>query len=460
MAAQLESKEADLAPNRPLKSILGTWDTTIAKCLLCIGGIWLLYATSRTVGSVLVLVAIALLSYGAARLLANGPPRSIHKVFGRCAVPVGLVLVVLLNLFGVIGTLTGAQETIAFSSPLLVAFPFYILSASAFLTDISIRRLAMPKLLDYFTYLVLPFKLLAGPLDTPDLLAQIKKVSLPRSWLHVAAGWPWLTLGLFMKYVIANRLNPGATLGWTDPLSALYTAVVFELKFYFDFAGYSFMGYGGALACGLRITRNFAHPFFAGNVVLFWRRWHVSLGRYLTRYLLEPNVMMFKSKLVRMIFTSSIFLASAMWHGGTGNYLLWGLFHGIVYFSWTRWMKKKNIPVALGIVSMLAFFVLGRFLAIDANFDRLLLKIVNLFDPHAWMQSGSLIASQVVPAIQREWAGLSFAAAFLAFEGWSLRQYGVSRPYHAFRRPIMSFVLFLAFLLVGTDQGVLLYARI
>src|SRR5205085_11784991 len=148
--------------------------------------------------------------------------------------------------------------------------------------------------------------------------------------------------------------------------------------------------------CGLRITRNFNSPFFAGNVVLFWRRWHVSMGRYLTRYLLEPNVMWFKGKLARMVFTSSIFLASAMWHGGTGNYLLWGLFHGAVYFSYTRWMKKKHVPAVLGIAAMVSFFVLGRFLAIDADFDRLLLKLCNLITPGAWMDSANLFRAQVV----------------------------------------------------------------
>ena len=460
MAARLESEDEDLAPGRPLKSVLGAWEGVAAKCALGVGGLLLLYATSHTLGSVLLLIAIALASYGTARILSAVRPGRIHKVCGRIAVPLGLLAVVLLNVFGVIGTLTGAQETVAFSSPLMVAFPFYILSAAAFVTDVAIRRQAIPKFLDYFTYIVLPFKLLAGPLETPDLLAQIRKLALPRSWLHVASAWPWLALGLFMKFVIANRLNPGATLLWTDPVSALYTAAVFELKFYFDFAGYSFIGYGMALMCGLRINRNFAHPFFAGNVVLFWRRWHMSLGRYLTRYLLEPNVTWFKGKLARMVFTSSIFLSSAMWHGGTGNYLLWGIFHGVVYFSYTRWMKKRNVPALVGVASMIAFFVLGRFLAIDADFDRLLLKIGNLFNPYAWLQSASLVQPQVVATLLREWPGVAAAAAFLAFEGWSVRRFGAARPYHAFRKPRAAFALFLAFLFVGTDQGTLLYARL
>jgi D-alanyl-lipoteichoic acid acyltransferase DltB (MBOAT superfamily) len=459
MAAQLGSEEEELVGPRR-RAIAGTWEGPIAKALLCLGGFWLLYSTSRTIGSILVLLAVSILSYGAAKLLAYGHASTLHRTFGRLVVPAGLLLVVLLNLFGIIGTLTGSQETVAFSSPLLVAFPFYILSASGFLADISTRRMALPRFLDFFTYMVLPFKLLAGPLETPDLLVQIKALALPKSWLHLGAAWPWLTLGLFMKFVIANRLNPGSTLMWIDPIGALFTAAVFELKFYFDFAGYSFMGYGAALACGLRINRNFASPFFAGNVVLFWRRWHISLGRYLTRYLLEPNVMWFKGRLARMIFTSSIFLASAMWHGGTGNYVLWGLFHGVVYFSFTRWLKKMTVPTIIGIASMLCFFVLGRFLAIDADFDRLLTKIGNLFNPMAWMNSFHFFDSQNLLIIGQQLPVLAVAVAFLCLEGWSLRRYGAFRPYHAFRKPVMSFALFFAFLIGGTDQGVLLYGRI
>lgn len=451
------SPDVVLSPGRVFRQ---RWESVLAKTLLSLGGLWLLYSMSHAKGSIVVVAFVVLASYAIATLLARGPSTWMHKATARCAVPAGLLLVVLFNMFGIIGTLTGARENIAFASPLLIAFPFYILSVAAFITDISTRRLAMPRFLDYFTYIVLPFKLLAGPLEPPELLAKVRTVLLPRSWLHLAAAWPWVTLGLFMKFVIANRLNPGATLGWTDPLSALYTASVFELKFYFDFAGYTFMGYGAALACGLRINRNFAHPFFAPNVVLFWRRWHMSLGRFLTRYLLEPNVMAFGSKLARMVFTSSIFLASAMWHGGTGNYLLWGLFHGIVYFSWTRWMKKRNVPTALGIAAMITFFIMGRFLAIDANFDRLTVKLMNLFSVDAWSHSMGVVGSHMSWALGRDGKGVLAAALFLAFEGWTLHKYGVARAYHAFRRPTVAFALFVGFLIFARDQGTLLYGRI
>ena len=110
------------------------------------------------------------------------------------------------------------------------------------------------------------------------------------SLVRVTAAWPWLALGTVMKFVIGNRLTPAVTLGDTHPTVALLTAAIFELKFYFDFAGYSFIGYGGALLFGFRISRNFTHPFLASNVVLFWRRWHMSLGRFLARYLLMTLV--------------------------------------------------------------------------------------------------------------------------------------------------------------------------
>lgn len=147
-----------------------------------------------------------------------------------------------------------------------------------------------PGALDFFTYVALPFKLLAGPLEPPSFIRQLQQWQPRFSLVRVTAAWPWLALGTVMKFVIGNRLTPAVTLGDTHPTVALLTAAIFELKFCFDFAGYSFIGYGGALLFGFRISRNFTHPFLASNVVLFWRRWHMSLGRFLARYLLMTLV--------------------------------------------------------------------------------------------------------------------------------------------------------------------------
>jgi D-alanyl-lipoteichoic acid acyltransferase DltB (MBOAT superfamily) len=441
-------------------NIFSKYRSTFLKLLLCLAGFFLLGSISGSIYTVAAFGVCAILSYSLAYFLDSKSEFKYSKVIGRITVPLALLSIVLLNMTGLIGTLTGSVDGTEQSYSLLLAAPFYFLSAAAFIADVALRKLPLPSFLDYLTYLSLPFKLLAGPLELPRLLVQIKNWSPRFTWWRFSAAWPWVALGAFMKFVIANRLSPSANIALTSPVPALITASVFELKFYFDFAGYSFMGYGGALACGLRINQNFAHPFFAPNVVMFWRRWHMSLGRFLSRYILEPNLSLFSGRKTKTIFASCIFLVSALWHGGTGNYILWGLFHGSCYFIYVQYLKRKNIYPWAALMAMLSFFVMGRFLAIDSDAMRLMKKIIAIiclpFEGGGAMQ---YISSEYYFSIS-EIKGLVVAAGFLMLEAISLKKYSINRAYHLFRKPIPALVVLLMFLIFGLNSGLLLYARI
>ena len=373
--------------------------------------------------------------------------------------PVAFIVIVLLNALGLINTLTGSAEIgVSFNASFL-ALPFYILSAAAVVSDVSGGRIKSPSFLNLLVYISLPFKLLAGPLDSPRLLKDIEALKFKFSLTRLTASYPWIVLGAFMKYVIANRLEPAANIEWTAPVFNILTSALFELKFYFDFAGYSFMGYGGALLFGLHISRNFEHPFFAPNVVMFWRRWHMSLGRFLSRYIFEPNVKYFRKHSTRTIFVGSIFLVSAMWHGGTVNYLFWGLFHSVCYIVFIIYFKREKIFRPLGIIFMILFFIFGRMLAIDSNTGRLDEKILLMVQCFSMRSCGGTAPPASLLNIS-EAKSLVFAGIFLFLEWVSLRIYGLNRPYHLFRRPIAVFIITVLVVLYGTNNGSLLYARI
>jgi D-alanyl-lipoteichoic acid acyltransferase DltB (MBOAT superfamily) len=423
--------------------------------------VWLLSSTSGGLGSAALLIAVTGLSLLTARLLDRQSSQRLRLVVARTAVPLAFAALVALNVSGLVGTLTGSNfSQLDGLRGAFIAMPFYLLSAAAFITDLALRRVAVPKALDFAVYMMLPFKLLAGPLETPWLLSQISElnVRLRTSRLLVAA--PWIALGAFMKCVIANRLDPSRNLVHVEAIESLVTAAVFELKFYFDFAGYSFMAYGACLALGLRISQNFNHPFLAPNVVLFWRSWHISLGRFLTRYVLEPNLSLFNGRQQKMVFASGIFLVSAMWHGGTLNYLAWGLFHGACYFTYVAWMKRRGTPRWLGVMAMLAFFVFGRMLAIDADINRLLSRIANVFNPWSYRDLASVVDRLTSVITASEARALMLAAAFLACEVISHRLYPTRRGYHLLRRPLFAAALWVIFVLFGVSNGGLLYARI
>ena len=89
-----------------------------------------------------------------------------------------------------------------------------------------------------------------------------------------------------MKFCIGSRLTPSNLLEYDDPVGSFICAFIFELKFYFDFAGYSFLVFGLAKLFNINLTLNFNHPFTANNVVEFWHKWHISLGKFLQRYIL------------------------------------------------------------------------------------------------------------------------------------------------------------------------------
>jgi alginate O-acetyltransferase complex protein AlgI len=436
------------------------WRADLVKALLCLAGVMLLRSTSRGFDAVIVMAMVSALAYGLGARLCARPAGALHRWVGRLAVPSAFALLVLFNVLGFVGTLTGSGSSVEAGASAWIAMPFYLLSAAAFLVDMANRRASLPRVLDFLTYMFLPFKLLAGPLETPRLLEQIGRY-VPRFRLtRLLAAWPWLALGGFMKYVIANRLDPARHLVLTDPVSSFATAAIFELKFYFDFAGYSFLAYGGALAVGLRISHNFNHPFLAPNVVLFWRSWHMSLGRFLTRYVLEPNLSLWKGRTRKLLFASAIFLVSAMWHGGTINYLLWGLFHGVVYFGYGHWMKRRSVNSGIGLLAMLLFFVFGRLLAIDADGGRLLLRLARFFDPTAYALPVGGTDAMTPFLSPSEAQALILASAFIALEIVSSRMYPSRNGYHLMRRPLVALAFTLLFLVFGRDAGTLLYARI
>jgi hypothetical protein len=151
-----------------------------------------------------------------------------------------------------------------------------------------------------------------------------------------------------------------------------------------------------------------------------------------------------------------------MWHGGTLNYLLWGLFHGIVYYGYITFFKKRDVPALIGFVAMILFFVLGRMLAIDSDIARLLLRLQNMFDPTYYYRNGlfssvdfSLNFSQFTSNMR----AIEMALAFIAIEYYQSRVLN-NNNYHIFRRPLSVAILFIIFLIFSVPSGGLLYARI
>ncbi len=433
------------------------------KIILIILGLLLLVLASKSIICIYIITFTTILTFFLADQKCKIKDDYKKKQIERFAVPVAFLLLVLLNIFGLIKTLTGTIDNKESITLLFVGVTFYVLSAGAYISDIKdsyTKDNFVDEFIDLFLYLILPFKLLAGPLENPQIIKQFNRISYKfKSTANSLYSFSWISLGLFMKFCIASRLTPSELLHFTDPLGSFICALIFELKFYFDFAGYSFIAFGFAKLINIRLTLNFNHSFTSNNVVEFWHKWHITLGKFLQKYILYKNLYLFNSRISKAIFASTIFIISAMWHGGTINYFFWGLFHGLVYLFYIQYFKHLKIPKFFGYLSMFLFFIFGRMIAIDINSGRLFEKWINYLNINSYSEISSNNLNELFSLGLSTGSTIYICIVFIFAEFWQVKYYKKT-SYHLFRKPAVSVFLFLITILYGFNSMELLYARI
>lgn len=215
---------------------------------------------------------------------------------------------------------------------------------------------------EYFLYIVLFPQILAGPLVRhSEIVHQFHLDPWRQGWPErVGRGLVLLVIGLAKKVVIADRLSPladplfagaaagqalGLTQGWT-------AALAFTGQIYFDFSGYSDMAIGLALLFGLSLPMNFDTPYRALSVREFWRRWHMTLSRFLRDYLyvsLGGNRHGLPREMLALMATM---LLGGLWHGAGWSFVVWGGLHGLALAGgrmWSRLGRPLPWPVAWGL---------------------------------------------------------------------------------------------------------------
>ena len=214
------------------------------------------------------------------------------------------------GLFGLTQNLTGSHAES--NNFFLYGLSFYTASIAYLLANDSLR---ISKILNITN----PLLLITGPIALYVKSLQHKK-TLERYKYFV----PFIIIGLFMFQIVASPLtNFFFLLEHTDIVSSILFAFIFEIFVYMNFCGLSLAIYGFFGLFGYRIPLNFRQPFSSNNIVEFWRGWHVSLSEVLK--ILFYNPIRKKNSLMREIFVG--FFASAMWHGITFNFFIWGVFH-------------------------------------------------------------------------------------------------------------------------------------
>ena len=216
------------------------------------------------------------------------------------------------------------------TTKLPLGISFYTFQIAAYVIDV--YRGIVPAEKSYVnlgTYLTMFPQLIAGPIvNYTEVSSCLKRRTVTAR--DFESGVRILVIGLGSKVIIADRVgmlwNNVQTIGFNSistPLAWL-GAVAYSMELYFDFAGYSMMAVGLGKMLGFQIPVNFRFPYISKSVTEFWRRWHITLGRWFRDYVYIPLGGSRKGRLRTMFNLFAVWILTALWHGAGYNFLIWG----------------------------------------------------------------------------------------------------------------------------------------
>jgi alginate O-acetyltransferase complex protein AlgI len=291
---------------------------------------------------------------------------------------IGIILVVLgyfkyANFFlGIVNDLSGTELTLGLII-LPLGISFHTFQQIAYLVDAYRRTAKHYRLIDFCLFVTFFPQLIAGPIvHHYEALPQIRAEGFlkPRA-INLLVGLSLFGLGLFKKTVIADTLaqiaNPAFAAAQSGAeltlVEAWMGALGYSLQLYFDFSAYSDMAIGLARMFNIRFPANFHSPYKAINIADFWRRWHMTLSRFLRDYLYIPMGGNRRGPARQMLNLFLTMLLGGLWHGAGWTFIIWGALHGAflaVQRLWSGFAKTRGIslpgPLAW-FITMLAVLV-------------------------------------------------------------------------------------------------------
>jgi alginate O-acetyltransferase complex protein AlgI len=230
---------------------------------------------------------------------------------------------------------------------------FFTFTQIAFLVDAARGEAKEFDLVRYSLFVTYFPHLIAGPvLHHKEMMPQFRNPATHRlNAMHVTVGLTFFALGLFKKVVLADGVAPyaapvflaveqGEVVGL---FQAWGGALAYTLQLYFDFSGYSDMAIGLSYMVGVRLPLNFNSPYKALNIADFWRRWHMTLSRFLRDYLYIPLGGNKKGPTRRYVNLMATMLLGGLWHGAGWTFVVWGGLHGfylVVHQLWQGFRRR------------------------------------------------------------------------------------------------------------------------
>ena len=249
---------------------------------------------------------------------------------------------------------------------------FFTFTQIAYLVDIYRGFVTEYSLLNFFLFVTFFPHLLAGPIiHHKEMMPQFDRIKNKiLSYKNLAGGIYLVALGLCKKVIIADTFAMYANAGFNSPhsvqfLPAWITSLSYTLQIYFDFSGYTDIAIGSALMFNITLPINFNSPYRALDIQDFWRRWHITLSRFLRDYIYIPlggNKVSESRTLLNLTLT---FLIGGLWHGAGWTFIFWGFLHGIAMVVHRLWQKSGLI-----LPKLLAWFLTFQFVNVAWIFFR------------------------------------------------------------------------------------------
>lgn len=340
---------------------------------------------------ILLMLSASAVDYANGRLMERfGTTKARRTFFLCCSIIINLSVLaffkyadfIIASINGVFGT-----KIAALGLGLPVGISFYTFQTMSYIIDLYCGRVkAEHSYAAYLTYVSMFPQLVAGPIvrfsDIQEKLHE-RKIEI----CEVEQGLMRFMHGLFKKVLIANQVGAlweeiqllGVTR--TSVASAWLGAVSFTLQLYFDFSAYSDMAIGMGRMLGFSFNENFKYPLTAISVTDFWRRWHISLSTWFRDYVYIPLGGNRVGTLRHLRNIAVVWFLTGLWHGASWNFVLWGVYYGILLalekYVWGK--KLEKIPCALQHVYAFGIVVFGFVIFAITDMDMLGTYISLLF---------------------------------------------------------------------------------
>ncbi|WP_412609295.1 MBOAT family O-acyltransferase [Candidatus Pseudoruminococcus sp.] len=319
------------------------------------------------------------------------------------------ILSVILNL-GLLGFFKYAGfigETLNMVMPFLnipileIALPigisFYTFQTMSYTIDVYKNTVKVQKnIITFGTYVSLFPQLIAGPIVRYEDVAE-QLMHRKETLQDFTDGVKLFLIGLSKKVLLANEMGnlwdavresgtqSGALGSWVG-------IIAYTFQIYFDFCGYSEMAMGLGKMFGFDFLKNFDYPYISKSVTEFWRRWHISLGTWFREYVYIPLGGNRKGLSRQIINIAVVWFLTGLWHGASWNFILWGLYFGVLLMIEKLFMLKvlKKAPAIISHIYSIIIIIFGWVLFYFENLNEMGVFLARMFGSDGFMMSGDI----------------------------------------------------------------------